>query len=398
MKVYTEEKIPIKSWASQIEDAALEQAKNLANLPIAQTHVALMPDAHMGFGMPIGGVLFTDGAVVPNAVGVDIGCGVALLETSLYVDDLMERLQEALNRIAETIPTGVHQRQGKQVLNAASAFETMDIDPDVAQDLFIRRIVENVWWTKALPSLGTLGGGNHFIEFQSDEHGKVYVMLHSGSRGLGKMIGDHYHKVAVANNHLWHTQLPTDDLAFFPLGTEEHSNYMQAMNFGLAYATANRTVMLRDISEIISTLWPESNPTVTVNVHHNYAAWENHKGRNGVVHRKGAIRARVGETLLIPGSMGTFSYIGKGLGNPDSFNTCQHGAGRAHGRKESERLWTAEDLAEDMKKAGVLMAGHAAEAVDESPRAYKDIDLVMRDSIDLVESVKKLRPLGVVKG
>jgi tRNA-splicing ligase RtcB len=254
---------------------------------------------------------------------------------------------------------------------------------------------------KQIGSLGTLGGGNHFIEFQADDDGNVYVMLHSGSRGLGKMIGDFYHKLAVKECHRWHTQLPTDDLAFFPLDTSGWQDYMSAMEFGLKYAETNRNLMLEEVRIAVLNSWPQASPIVEVNVHHNYAAWENHKGHNGIVHRKGAIRARLGETLLIPGSMGTASYIGRGLGNPESFDTCQHGAGRAMGRKDAERRYAAGDLENldtYMGGRGILMGGHASEAIDEHPLAYKSIEVVMADSADLVEPMTRLRPLAVVKG
>jgi tRNA-splicing ligase RtcB len=384
-------RLPIKSWASILEDGALEQARNLANLPIALHHVALMPDAHQGYGMAIGGVLFTDGAVVPNGIGVDIGCGVAMMPLGLTVDDLGDKLQPTIDIIAARVPTGF--RQQANPMSSDAAFEAVGTQ--------LPQSVKVDWWTKAIPSLGTLGGGNHFIEFQADDAGNVYVMLHSGSRGLGKMIGDHYHKLAVEECHRWHTQLPTDDLAFFPLNTSGWQDYMSAMEFGLAYAEANRNLMLEEVKIAVLNSWPNANPTVLVNVHHNYAAWENHFGQNGIVHRKGAIRARLGETLLIPGSMGTYSYIGRGLGNPDSYDTCQHGAGRAMGRKDAERRYAKgelENLGDYMGSRGILMGGHASEAIDEHPGAYKDISVVMADSADLVEPMTRLRPLAVCKG
>jgi tRNA-splicing ligase RtcB len=376
-----------------LDDGALEQATNLANLPCTQRHIALMPDAHQGFGMPIGGVIFTDGAVIPNAVGVDIGCGVAIMRLNgMHASDLNKvELRMLIDKIAERIPTGFSRHEKGMNMDAAIAYmgETSrvlldgDVDPE--------------WFRNSLTSLGTLGGGNHFIEVQEDEDGSgLYIMLHSGSRGLGKAIGDFYHKEAVKLCERWHTPLPTSDLAFFPLGEPMHAKYMNAMNFGLAWAEANRNLMLDAIKEILRDF--PCSPEVLVNVHHNYASWEHHFGMDGVVHRKGAIRARKGETLLIPGSMGTASYIGKGLGNPDSYNTCQHGAGRARGRKQTERESSVEELAADMAAAGVLMGGKAATAVDEGPRAYKDIEQVMLDSADLVQPMVRLRPIGVVKG
>ena len=402
MKVYGPKeygtRLPIKSWASILEDGALEQARNLANLPITMHHVALMPDAHQGFGMCIGGVIFTDGAVIPNAVGVDIGCGVAMMPLGLTVDDLGGKLQATIDIIAARVPTGF--RQHEHPMSEQDAFAAFDLASD-GSVIELPASVKYEWWRKAIPSMGTLGGGNHFIEFQADDDGNVYVMLHSGSRGLGKMIGDFYHKLAVEECHRWHTQLPTDDLAFFPLGTPGWGVYMSAMTFGLSYAETNRNLMLEEVKIAVLNSWPNAKPYVLVNVHHNYAAWENHFGKNGIVHRKGAIRARLGETLLIPGSMGTASYIGRGLGNSDSYDTCQHGAGRAMGRKDAERRYAKgelENLGKFMGERGILMGGHASDAIDEHPNAYKDIETVMADSADLVEPVTRLRPVGCIKG
>jgi tRNA-splicing ligase RtcB len=391
MKVYTDGKLPVKSWASTIEDGALEQARNLANHPIAQLHIALMPDAHQGYGMPIGGVLFAANAIVPNAVGVDIGCGVALLKTTLTADDVADKkkLSRALDLVAKEIPAGfrVHSRP----LSESAALVTMNYSevPDTVPDRF---------WMDSLASLGTLGGGNHFIEFQQGDTGTVYVMLHSGSRGLGKKLADNYDAMAKKECERWHSDLPSPDLAFFPLGSSGFDKYMEAMKFALAYAEANRNLMLDVVASIISDVWDSGSTMVMANIHHNFAAWEQHRGKNGIVHRKGAIPAREGDIVLIPGSMGTASYIGRGLGNPEAFETCQHGAGRAMGRKAAERLYDAAHLAGVMGVAGVIMAGHASEAIDEHPLAYKNIETVMDDSAELVEKVERLVPLGVVKG
>ena len=391
MRVISTERIPIKIWASSVEEGALEQARNMANLEVSQNHIALMPDAHQGFGVCIGGVIFTDGAVIPNAVGVDIGCGVALLSTGMLAEDLdaAER-RLILDGIAKRVPTGFdkleHPREGASVLNAMGY-------------LGVPESVDGDWFEDTLNAVGTLGGGNHFIELQADELGYVYVMLHSGSRGLGQKIGKHYHDLAVELNDRWHTKLPTKDLAYFPQGTDEWVHYMEAQNFGLRWAEYNREMMLQEVQEVLYD-WP-CQTVVEVNVHHNFAAFENHFGQNGLVHRKGAIRARVGDKLLIPGSMGASSYIGEGLGNPLSFDTCQHGAGRAMGRKDAERRYAAgelENLEKFMGDRNILMAGKAATAIDEHPGAYKGIEQVMADSADLVKPLHRMTPLGVVKG
>jgi tRNA-splicing ligase RtcB len=389
-------RLPIKSWASVLDQGALDQAINLANLSVTMHHIALMPDAHQGFGMPIGGVIFTDGAVIPNAVGVDIGCGVAMMKLGLTISQLGEKLQPTLDLIASRVPTGFRRHDkpidDPSVWALAERIVDMNGDPPA---------VSTQWWADSATSLGSLGGGNHFIEFQTDQDGNVYVMLHSGSRGLGKSIGDFYHAKAVELCERWHVTLPTKDLAFLPLEEPEHDTYIEAMLFGMDYAETNRNLMLAEVRKAVMQFFPMALPEVLVNVHHNFAAWENHFGQNGIVHRKGAIRARKGETLLIPGSMGTASYIGRGLGNPDSYNTCQHGAGRAMGRKDAERRYAAgdlENLATYMGERHILMGGHASEAIDEHPLAYKSIEVVMADSADLVEPVTRLLPIACIKG
>jgi tRNA-splicing ligase RtcB len=382
-----------------LEQGALDQAINLANLPVTMHHIALMPDAHQGYGMCIGGVIFTDGAVIPNAVGVDIGCGVAMMKLGLTISQLGEKLQPTLDLIASRVPTGF--RRHDKPINDPAVGVLSDQIIDMAGAWGPLPPVHPTWWTDSATSLGSLGGGNHFIEFQTDPDGNVYVMLHSGSRGLGKSIGDFYHAKAVELCERWHTPLPTKDLAFLPLDEPEHESYLRAMKFGMDYAETNRNLMLEEVRKAVMQFFPTAQPEVLVNVHHNFAAWENHFGQNGIVHRKGAIRARVGETLLIPGSMGTASYIGRGLGNPDSFDTCQHGAGRAMGRKDAERRYAAgdlENLGKYMGERHILMGGHASDAIDEHPLAYKVIEQVMADSADLVEPVTRLLPIGVLKG
>ena len=390
LHVYTEEKIPIKSWASAVEDSCLDQARNLARLPFAISHVALMPDAHPGFGMPIGGVLFADKAVVPYAVGVDIGCGVALLRTDLVVGDLEGGwLQKLLDDIAARVPVG----NGPQAQHATQP-EPFKFDDDVKGFLGeAQRVEDNLHHADV--QLGTLGGGNHFIEVQADADDHVYVMLHSGSRSLGKRTCDHWHKTALRLNQLWHSALPDKELAYLPWDTDEAHRYWAEMRLAMSWAEENRRRMLAQVSEAVDEIMSASTAFV-VDVHHNYAARESHLGRNGIIHRKGAVRACVGDTVLIPGSMGTASYTAEGLGNPASFESCQHGAGRARSRTATVNLETVEAFTASM--TGILMGGNAANARDESPFAYKDIEQVMEDSTDLVRPVLRLRPLGVVKG
>jgi tRNA-splicing ligase RtcB len=382
-------RVPIKVWASVVEDGAIEQAVNLANLPFAIDHVALMPDAHQGYGMPIGGVLFADKVIVPYAVGVDIGCGVSLTATQLSVANLDGRLQALLDGIAAQVPVG--NGPGAQFDDEHNAFDWVKTAGYEVSDVLIDAI------EAAETQLGTLGGGNHFIEVQADEDDRVYVMLHSGSRSVGKKVCDHWHKVASGLNRQWFSDLPHPELAYLPWDTDEARGYFADMSVAMAWAEQNRAAMRTAVEDVLNGMFDEAAyPHLITDIHHNYAAWENHRGRNGLVHRKGAVRARQGEVVLIPGSMGTASYVGEGLGNADSFETCQHGAGRARGRNETKRLQTAEQFTASM--TGVLLGGKASEARDEGPFAYKDIETVMADSADLVRPVTRLRPLGVVKG
>jgi tRNA-splicing ligase RtcB len=383
-------RVPIKSWAPDLEGSALDQATNLSNLPFAIRHVALMPDAHAGYGMPIGGVLFADRAVVPYAIGVDIGCGVGLLETDLTVDTLSKaELHLALEAIAAGVPVG-------------TSSQPRPVDRDAALDeigLPLPDSIEPGWFAHSVQALGTLGSGNHFLEAQRDEDGRVVVMLHSGSRSLGKTICDAFHKRALALNRMWHAELSHDELAFLPVGTPEFKAYWAAMTFALRFAEVNRSRMLDVVEAALAAHTRVTRMERVVDVHHNYAAWEHHFGTDGIVHRKGAVRARTGETVLIPGSMGTASYVAEGLGNAESFETCQHGAGRAMSRTAARKSKTSRQVLDEMSALGVeLHSGDPGTVAEEAPFAYKDIEAVMAASVSLVRPVRRLTPLGVVKG
>lgn len=385
-------RVPIKSWAGELDPRTLEQATNVSNLPFAIDHVALMPDGHAGYGMPIGGVLFADKAVVPYAIGVDIGCGVALVETDLTVEDLpTAELDKVLASIDRGVPTGYHSL--KTPVDREVALEAMGLDSVKPES------VKDVWFDRALGQLGSLGGGNHFLELQRDEAGTVFVMLHSGSRNLGKTICDEYHKRALAQNKAWHADLPHDELAYLPIGTDDYAGYWSAMEFALRFAEVNRSRMLDVVERSFEHLTKIGRFDRLVDVHHNYAAWENHAGRNGIVHRKGAVRARAGEVVLIPGSMGTASYVGEGLGNAESFETCQHGAGRALSRTAARKSKTSREVYDEMAALGVVLRSSDPKGVaEEAAFAYKDIESVMAASASLVRPTKRLTPLGVVKG
>lgn len=374
--------VPIKNWASSLEPQALDQAVNLANLPFTFKHVALMPDSHSGYGMPIGGVLATKGVIIPNAVGVDIGCGMSAVRLDIKATDLTpDILKKIIGEARQQIPVGFNKHKDNQ------EWTGFDDAPDLP---IIHGQLAN-----ARKSLGTLGGGNHFIEIQADEDDYVWVMLHSGSRNLGKQVCDFYHKQAVALCEQWHVTLPTSELSFLPMRTTEGQDYYRAMQFCLRFAEQNRFEMMLKMTGIIGDLLG-SMVIGHINIHHNYAALENHFGENVLVHRKGATSARQGQLGIIPGSMGTASYIVEGRGNPLSFMSCSHGAGRRMGRKEACR--SLDLAAEKAKMEGIVHGIRNVADLEEAPGAYKDIDQVMEDQQDLVEIRYKLRPLASMKG
>lgn len=379
---------PIFSWAGdEVEAGALEQATNLARLPFVIDHVALMPDAHQGYGMPIGGVLFADKAVVPNAVGVDIGCGVVLIETDLLIQDIDAATTEIfLNQVARDVPVGNGPGGGHR---------TPTGEPFVGGP---RSDVADMAIKEADLQLGTLGGGNHFLELQADDHGRIWFMLHSGSRSVGKKICDHWHRVALQHNRRWASILPHDELAWLPWETDEAQGYYQDQLVALSWAEENRRRMAGAVIAAFGKVW-QARAWQVLDVHHNYVTWERHFGRDGLVHRKGAVRAKQDEIVLIPGSMSTGSYVAVGMGNPVSFNTCQHGAGRARSRAATRKLVSLAQMESQLRESGVILVTPSREKViDESQDAYKDIENVMASSLDLVESVRRHRPLGVVKG
>ena len=380
MRVENTERVPIKLWLDDIEDGALQQARNLANLPFVYKWVAIMPDSHQGYGMPIGGVLATDGVIIPNAVGVDIGCGMGAVQTSLNGIDTTT-LKEIMGKVRHAIPVGFNHHK------EAQDWEGFDRAPDI-------RIIQQEL-NSARKQLGTLGSGNHFIELQQDEEGSIWIMLHSGSRNFGLKTANVYHKLAQALCERWHVRLPDKDLAFLPMEEQSGQEYHAAMSFCLEFAQASRAHMMQAVIQIVKDV-TGGDPVDEVNIHHNYAALENHYGKNVWVHRKGATRVREGERGIIPGSMGTFSYIVEGLGNSQSFHSCSHGAGRKMGRKEAGRKLNLEE--EQAKMSGIVHGLRGVGDLDEAPGAYKDIDQVMESQKDLVKILVRLNPLGSIKG
>ena len=397
-------RLPVKSWCKDIEDGALQQAINLANHPIVVDHVALMPDAHVGYGMPIGGVIACNGAIIPNAVGVDIGCGMGAIRTNVKAETLGDR--KALRRIIEELKMRIPVGEGNARTYEIEwpGFETW-LDGLAGKDKpgwFTQR-----GWQLDACNLGTLGGGNHFIEIQKSEDGDVWLMLHSGSRNLGYRIANFYHKEAIKLNESMAISLPDPELAFLPLDQEPGMAYVRDMNFALSYAAENRRIMMGQLKSIMSDHVPGIEFLSEVNIHHNYAAQETHGGKPVWIHRKGATSARLGETGIIPGSMGTSSYIVEGLGNPESFESCSHGAGRRMGRMAACRQLSEEDC--DKAMEGVVFDRWGISDIrgenkkklpdlSEAPLAYKDIDAVIEAELDLIKPIVKLRPVAVVKG
>jgi tRNA-splicing ligase RtcB len=380
-------RLPIKLWLDDLEPGCWKQAHNLANLPFAFKHIAIMPDAHQGYGMPIGGVMATQGVVVPNAVGVDIGCGMLAAKTNALKPD-SNRLKEALRLIRKRIPVGFNKHQAPQDPNLMPGFNSTPVP-----------IVEREY-NNACKSLGTLGGGNHFIELQVDGEDRLWVMIHSGSRNLGKQVADHYNKLAQTMNARWYSQVPREhDLAFLPLDTEAAENYRNEMSYCVNFALANRQLMLERVLDCLADAFaPSIGPRKQINIAHNYARMESHFGQDVMVHRKGATSAQREELGIIPGSQGTSSYIVRGLGNRESFMSCSHGAGRKMGRKQACRELSLVMEQAALDSLGIIHSVRGEKDLDEAPGAYKNIREVMDNQEDLVEIVTKLRPLAVMKG
>lgn len=379
----TTEKIPIKLWLEEIEEGTLQQAKELANLSIAFKHIAIMPDAHLGYGMPIGGVLATKNAIVPNAVGVDIGCGISSLKTNLEQIERKE-LKKIMSKIRNKIPLGFSHHKVKQ---DKSWMPPIEVElPVVSQE-----------YERAMFQIGTLGGGNHFIEIQKGSDGFIWIMIHSGSRNLGYTVANHYHNKAKEKQKQRKEELPKD-LSYFLHGESEYENYFNEMSYSIEFALQNRKLMMERVKEAFKEVLPQVEFSLFINKPHNFAAWEKHYNTEVIVHRKGATRAEKGEWGMIPGSQGTSSFLVKGLGNPLSFNSCSHGAGRVLSRAKARKLLDIKSEKAKLEAQGIIHSLYHSRNLDEAPGAYKNIEEVMALQKDLVNIEVELQPLAVIKG
>ena len=394
--------VPVKMWTRgvPVEDEARDQLARAAQMPFIFRHVAAMPDVHVGIGATVGSVIPTKGAVIPAAVGVDIGCGMMAARTSLVASDLPDNLEGIRAAIEQAVPHGRVVGRGKRDNGSWG-----DPPPDIVaawatlSERF-RRITDKyprLKNTNNLVHLGTLGTGNHFIELCLDEAQRVWVMLHSGSRGVGNAIGSFFIELARQDMRKWHINLPDRDLAYFPEGTDHFDDYVEAVGWAQDFAALNRRLMMTNVVKALrkQIAKPFDAELEAVNCHHNYVTRENHFGENVLVTRKGAVRAAKGSLGIIPGSMGAKSFIVRGLGNPESFDSCSHGAGRVMSRTAAKKLVTLDEHVADT--AGVECRKDEG-VLDETPKAYKPIEAVMAAQADLVEIVHTLKQVVCVKG
>jgi len=391
----------VRSWTVGVpfEASAKEQVRHMAGMPFIHKWVAVMPDVHTGIGATVGSVIATRGAVIPAAVGVDIGCGMAALRTTLTSHDLPDNLSALRSAIEAAVP---HGRSDNGGANDKGAHRNKDRESSAWANL--RERFEKI--AAKYPKidhrykdeqLGTLGGGNHFIEVCLDEEDRVWVVLHSGSRGIGNRIGVHFISLAKEDMQRWFIHLPDADLAYFPEGSVHFDDYVRAVEWAQEYAAMNRSIMMSAVVGVLDDsigkeFWTDA---TAINCHHNYISREHHYGANVIVTRKGAVRARTGDLGIIPGSMGAKSFIVRGLGNPESFHSCSHGAGRVMSRTEARRTFTVDD---HVSATAGVECRKDVDVLDETPAAYKSIDAVMHAQRDLVEIVHTLKQVLCVKG
>lgn len=382
-------------WTDDVDERSKQQLANIASLPFIHHHVAAMPDVHVGRGATIGSVIATHKAIIPAAVGVDIGCGMVACRLSLTANDLDEKLlRKVYGQISRDVPVGrAEHSSARALVDAAQPFEPRLTAMTQRHPQLLKKFRRLSTW---INQMGTLGSGNHFIEVCLDEADQVWVMLHSGSRGIGNALAGYFIELARQDMERQMAHLPDDDLAYFPEGSSHFNDYVEAVTWAQEYAMQNRRSM---IDLVLAALARHLPPFVVasevVNCHHNYVTVEHHYGADVFVTRKGAIRAREGDMGIIPGSMGARSFIVRGKGNPESFNSCAHGAGRRMSRTAAEKQFTKEDL---VRQTEGVICRKDKNVIDEIPGAYKDIDVVMTNQTDLVEVIHTLKQLVCVKG
>lgn len=395
--VLSKARIPIKIWSdlNKVESSALDQLTNTANLPFVFKHVSAMPDVHLGHGATVGSVIATKNAICPAAVGVDIGCGMMAIKTNLDHKVVQDNIIKIRTSIERSIPVG-HESNTKIVTSVSRWGGWANYNNLHAAK---KHAKSKELFSRAQHQLGTLGGGNHFIEVCLDLENNVWIMLHSGSRNIGKSLAEMHMYDAKQEMKKMFISLPDPDLAYFVEQTVAFDQYMQDLEWAQAYALENREEMMRRVLKDISyAIYGENGKVaqlMNVNCHHNYVSRENHYGENVLVTRKGAVRARQGDLGIIPGSMGAKSFIVRGLGNPESFHSCSHGAGRRMSRSEAKRQFTLDDL--QTQTAGIECRKDEG-VLDEIPSAYKDIDEVMANQNDLVEVIAQLKQILCIKG
>ncbi len=394
-KVITKGRVPVKIYTDEIEASAYEQLVNISQLPFIHSHVAAMPDVHCGIGATVGSVIPTKGAIIPAAVGVDIGCGMNAVRLSLNADQLPDNLRGLRSAVERDVPVGfaMHKRDAVSDSTIRALSKGLSLIWEKHPKLKGKQKKPYQTWIR---QLGTLGGGNHFIELCLDENNDVWVMLHSGSRGIGNAIGRYFIEMARRDMEKIQMNLPDRDLAYFNKGTQHFDDYIEAVDWAQEYAMVNRREMMRLILQVLKSRLPQFKVTKeAINCHHNYVTEEFHFGESVFVTRKGAIRAGEGELGIIPGSMGAKSYIVRGKGNLNSFCSCAHGAGRLMSRTQAKKHFSMQDL--EQQTQGVECRKDKA-VIDEIPAAYKDIDQVMENQTDLVEVVHTLKQVVCVKG
>ena len=390
MKEFAMNGTPVKMWANMCDATAWQQIANLGSLPFVFRHLALMPDLHGGKGMPIGTVLATKDVVIPNAVGVDIGCGMCAVKTNIKVETIEQEVlrKQIMRGIRKQIPLGMeHHKEAQEE-------KYMPANHDVDSMTIVKR-----QYVSATKQVGTLGGGNHFIELQSDDEGWLWIMIHSGSRNLGKQVCDYYSRVAMILNERYFSSVkPELNLPFLPLKTKEFNEYWSEMQYCIDFGLCNRKLIMQRIEEVISDAIPNVEFEPMINIAHNYAAWETHFDEACIVHRKGATSAKMGEIGIIPGSQGTSSYIVEGLGNPLSFMSCSHGAGRVMSRTEAVKSLNLAEEIQKLDEKGIVHAIRCQEDLEEASSAYKNIEEVIGQETDLVKIRTHLFPIAVIKG